>query len=93
VTKPFVVYASRKALAQAQRLDFGSVLENAVERAIGEGRHFGRIAGDRLVDLGGGFVARCATRDRTPAGRRRVLVIALERKRGYHPRTNGGLSE
>jgi hypothetical protein len=74
----FVVYATRRALEQAQELGFPGVIESKVEAAILEGRQFKKIgARQRLVNVEG-WIVRVTTGDRTPGGRRRLLVTRIE---------------
>ncbi len=77
VSGRFIVYATSQALLQAERRGLG-VLESLVEAAILAGRVNGRESGERRVFLDGDCVARTRTKDRTPSGRRRLLVTRLE---------------
>ena len=84
MSKPLVVYATKRAVEEAQRFGLPGVLENVVERAIAEGRVFRALpGGERLVDVGGGVVARVKTGDRAPSGARRLMVERLERAGNY----------
>jgi hypothetical protein len=91
----FVIYASRAALEQAQRLGLDGVLENRVADGIRAYRQHRRslpgmrplAENERLVELDGGLVARTVTRDRTASGKRRVLVYRVDQ---INHNRNGG---
>lgn len=86
-----VVYATASVLRAAERLGFPGVIENATRDAVAAGRQFRRFpGGGRLVDLGDGWVACTKTKDRTPAGVRRLLVTSLERTGGHTTHTRKG---
>jgi hypothetical protein len=81
----FVVFASRRALEEAEVHGIG-VVENLTEKAILAGRVNGH-GHSRRVRLGDGIVAHTiTTEDRTAGGRRKVLITSIQTDQGRSKR-------
>jgi hypothetical protein len=87
----FLVIATRSALARAAELGFDGCLEVATERAIAEGGFRRRIPPtmDHEYVIDGGLVVRTKYgRERTAGGRRKFLIVGVERRHDNNARRN-----